>query len=208
MVSYILIFDISALLFLSGCERKETAAYETALSEYAEYFYEPDSPVRCTLIDLDDKTQMFAVSMMHGFDLYVPADKEVTRIGYIGTFGDGDTLYINPKSGVIVAEYHGEREIFCVISIRRENVPVLLQTVEKREDGFYMDVTSVMRNYRGERIVSGKETDEMIDTSSLFNADGEKISESEFDSILALNDLTKISYEEMRLYKGSAHEIR
>ncbi len=167
------------------------------LSATTDYFF--TNPIKCAVISLNDK-KIFVVSQGVGFDLYGYKDSDLM---YIGSFSDGDTLYFSSE-GAVIADYDGSRHIRCRMLLHDDLRVELLETAELRESACYKNVTSTLNGYFGQKVMSEAEG-ESIDTSSLFNWDGESMPIEYFDNMN--NAMQELHYDKMKPYTGASYRL-
>lgn len=167
------------------------------VSATTDYYY--IDPVRCAVINISGK-ECFIVSMRGGFDLYAYKERELI---YIGCFSDGDTLYYSSKKGEILATYDRTRHIRCKVKLNDDLSLELLQTAELRDNNScYINVTSIVRDYAGQKIMSEIEGGS-IDTSTLFNSDGESVPVEYYEKMK--KGMRELHYDDMVPYTGCAY---
>ena len=186
------------IFFLYGCSNKAdiVASYVSSINK--EYIYCGDGQLRYEILDFDDGLELFAISQGTGFDLYKFRDSGSDGIELLGTFSEEDYLEYDPRSGVLITHYSGERDITCVVKIVNHEKPVLIQTFETSKGKFYKDIESSIPDYYGQKIMSDAEGG-YIDTSSTFLPADVEISKAEKEKNLnILNDCELLSYKKMK----------
>ncbi len=194
---YYLFFLIVGVIILNGCASKKdiVSSYATAINE--EYVYCCSGDLRYEILNFSDGLELFVISQGEGFDLYRFKDPKHTAIDYIGTFSDLDHLEYDPENGILCARYSGERDVLCIVQIKRNEDPLLIQTFEEVNGNYYKDVESSVRGYYGQKIMSEYEGGR-IDTSTTFLSTGVEMSTSEKQGNLSVLDECKtLFYKEM-----------
>ncbi len=196
---------IIAIFLLYGCSSKadRVTSYVAAINE--EYIYCGDEQLRYEILEFYDGLELFAISQGTGFDLYRFRDSGRDGIELLGTFSEEDYLEYDPRSGVLITHYVGERDITCIVQIINHERPILIQTLETANGKYYKDVESSIPAYYGQKIMSEVE-DGYIDTSSTFLPAGVEISEAEKEKNLnILDDCEILSYKRMKNIDLSAY---
>jgi len=193
------IFTATIFVFLLyGCSNKadRVASYVSAINEA--YIYCDAVDIRYEILGFDDGLELFVISQGSGFDLYRFRNHECGGIELLGTFSEEDYLEYDPRSGVLITHYIGDRDITCIVQIKDHEEPILIQTLETSDGKYYKDLKSSIPNYYGQKILSEIE-DGYIDTSSTFLPASVEISEVEKEKNLnILNDCKILDYKRMK----------